>query len=433
MHPVHGPAVLGVDHHVLRDVHQTPRQVARVRGAQGGVRQALSRAVSGHEVLEQVQTVVQVVLDRQVLDQPAERITHQPAHPGDLRDVSHGRPRAGVDHHPQRVEGGDAPHDLIGDLLSGLLPAGQHAAFALVLGDDALGRVLVRPLDFLFGASDDRVLIRRDMRVIQTDAQTRARHELEAQRLDLVHKLGRPLLAVAVVAVHHDVRQLRLRHVVVVERHVGRQVVVEDDPPHGGGRHRSLDVHGELDALRATSQQASARARLCQHPLQFGLQFLPVEMLGRLIGVRLGRLDRLVFDLVCQFLGYREFDFALVQRVLVYQVLDQYALDLDDQARVKLDILLAIPARRFHLKHRQAHVDQRVQVNQASLVRAHDRLGALECLARGGLVGEFALLGHVVAPENDVVHRLGDREPVGGLEQVLRRQHQQSRLGLRVR
>ena len=81
-----GAAVLLADDHVLGDVHQTPGQVAPVRGAQRRVGQTLAGTVGRDEVLEHGQALDEVGLDR-ALDDLALRIGHQAAHAGELTDL----------------------------------------------------------------------------------------------------------------------------------------------------------------------------------------------------------------------------------------------------------------------------------------------------------------------------------------------------------
>jgi hypothetical protein len=50
--PVERAAVVLGDDHVLRDIHETARQVARVGGLQRGVRESLAGAVGRDEVLQ---------------------------------------------------------------------------------------------------------------------------------------------------------------------------------------------------------------------------------------------------------------------------------------------------------------------------------------------------------------------------------------------
>jgi hypothetical protein len=78
-----GAAIVLADDAVLRHVHQTPRQVARVRRLQRGVRQALAGTVGGVEVLQHGQAFLEVRDDRR-LDDLARRLGHQAAHPAQL-------------------------------------------------------------------------------------------------------------------------------------------------------------------------------------------------------------------------------------------------------------------------------------------------------------------------------------------------------------
>ena len=88
-----GAAVLFGDRDVLRHVHQAAREVAGVRRLEGGVGQALPRAVGRDEVLEHREALAEVRLDR-ALDDLADaarelllRLGHQAAHAGELPDL----------------------------------------------------------------------------------------------------------------------------------------------------------------------------------------------------------------------------------------------------------------------------------------------------------------------------------------------------------
>src|SRR5574340_766916 len=91
-------AVLGaaiiLDHNqILRDVDQTARQIARVRGLQRGVGEALAGAVRRDEVLQHVQAFTEVRRDRG-FDDGAVRLRHQAAHAGQLANLRSGAARA---------------------------------------------------------------------------------------------------------------------------------------------------------------------------------------------------------------------------------------------------------------------------------------------------------------------------------------------------
>src|SRR6185436_12276428 len=103
-------AILDVDDHVLRHVHEAPREIAGVRRLERRVREALPGAVRGHEVLEHGEAFLEVVDDRRLDDlaQTARdlllRLGHEAAHPGELADLLLRSARAGVGHHEDRIE-----------------------------------------------------------------------------------------------------------------------------------------------------------------------------------------------------------------------------------------------------------------------------------------------------------------------------------------
>src|SRR5205814_6116846 len=84
-------AVLDADDDVLRDVHQTSREVARVGRPDGGVGETLAATVRGDEVLEDGQAFAEVRADRQV-DDPALRVRDETTHATDLPHALLGTP-----------------------------------------------------------------------------------------------------------------------------------------------------------------------------------------------------------------------------------------------------------------------------------------------------------------------------------------------------
>jgi hypothetical protein len=151
---VDGAAVHLGDDDVLRHVDQTPRQVARVGGLQGGVRQALARAVGRDEVLEHRQAFTEVGVNRR-LDDLAGGLRHQAAHAGELANLLARAAGAGVRHHVDGVELAALALDrlhllehLLGDLLGDAVPDVDDLVLALAGGDDAR-RTLGLDLDHL--------------------------------------------------------------------------------------------------------------------------------------------------------------------------------------------------------------------------------------------------------------------------------------------
>ena len=128
------------DDHVLRDVDQTPGQVARVRRAQRRVGEALAGAVRRDEVLEHVQALDEVGLDRP-LDDLALRVGHQAAHARQLADLLEGATGTRVGHHVDRVQRVavlDVLDHRLGDHVGRLVPLVGDRQVALLLRDQAV-------------------------------------------------------------------------------------------------------------------------------------------------------------------------------------------------------------------------------------------------------------------------------------------------------
>ena len=117
-----GLAVVDADDHVLGDVDQAPGQVARVRGAQRGVGEALPGAVRRDEVLEHREALHEVGLDRP-LDDLALRIGHQASHAGQLANLLERAAGSRVGHHEDRVQLVEVALHRLPDLLGRAVPA----------------------------------------------------------------------------------------------------------------------------------------------------------------------------------------------------------------------------------------------------------------------------------------------------------------------
>ena len=141
-----GAAVLLAGDHVLGHVHQAPGQVARVGGAQGGVRQALAGAVGGDEVLQNGHAFAEVAPHRHV-DDPTRRVRHEAAHAAQLADLALVTSGARVGHHPHRAEAVQAVHHRRREVVGRLLPDLDDLLVALVVGDQAALELLVDLVD----------------------------------------------------------------------------------------------------------------------------------------------------------------------------------------------------------------------------------------------------------------------------------------------
>src|SRR4051794_19776567 len=240
-------AVLDPDDDVLRGVDQTPGQVTRVGRAQGGVREALTGAVGGDEVLEDRQPLGEVRLHR-TLENLALRIRHQASHTGELADLLERASGSRVGHHVDRVELIEVLDHLLADLVGRRVPLLDDRVVALFLGDQAHVVLVVDLRDLTLVAIEDLLLDRRDDGVVLGDRDAGLRREMETQLLERVqHRRG------GVGAVLDDQPLDDLVHVLlpqraVDERELGRVVLalfqvvaeraidalVEDDAPDRG-------------------------------------------------------------------------------------------------------------------------------------------------------------------------------------------------------
>ncbi len=238
-----GAAVGLANDHVLGDVDQTPRQVARVGGAQGGVCQSLSRAVRGDEVLEHRQALHEVGLDR-ALDDFTLRVGHQAAHPRQLADLLERATSTRVGHHEDGVEDVEVVDHRLGDLVGGGVPLLDDRLVTLLLGDQAVVVLTGDVADDLVELVEDFLLLRGDDDVVLGDRDAGLRGVLEAEVLERVEDQRDRGGA---VCLHEHVDQpcgVALLHGLVDEHVLGRvelvaqrlrqrplDAVVVDDPP----------------------------------------------------------------------------------------------------------------------------------------------------------------------------------------------------------
>ncbi len=255
-------AVEVADDHVLRDVDETPRQVARVRRAERRVREALAGAVGRDEVLEHRQALHEVGLDR-ALDDLALRVRHEAAHARELADLLERSARPGVGHHEDRVQLVERPLHRVCDGVGGLRPDRHDLLVALLVGDEA-ALVLLRDLpDPLLVLGEDLLLVRRDDDVVLRHRDAGLRREAEAEALDRVEDPRHRRRAVAVDELRDEAVRLALRQRavdVVVER--GRVDVLRAERlPQG-----AVDLRVEDDTARGREHELVAPAVLDRLP-----------------------------------------------------------------------------------------------------------------------------------------------------------------------
>ena len=235
------------DDRVLRDVDETAGEITRIRRLQRRVGETLAGAVGRVEVLENGQAFLEVRDDR-ALDDLARRLGHQAAHRRELLHLRRRAARAGMRHHVDRVDrlvaavlvlldGRDARHHLLGELVGALRPGVDDLVVLLALGDQAVVVLLLVFLGERAGLLDDARLRLRHDHVVLAERNARLERLAEAERHDAVAEDDRLLLtAIAVDGVDH-VGDFLLRHQLVddVEGHlvvVGQQLAEH----HAAGR-----------------------------------------------------------------------------------------------------------------------------------------------------------------------------------------------------
>ena len=178
-----GAAIFLADDHVLRNVDQTPREIARVGRTQRGVGQTLARAVRRDEVLENREAFFERSLDRN-LENPARRVGHQSAHAAELLDLRDRTARTRGRHHEDRVERVLRRLHRGRDFVGGLRPDVDRLVVLLVLRDEALLVETMQLVDFILRLADDVVLTLRHDDVADRNRRTRQRGVVEAELLD---------------------------------------------------------------------------------------------------------------------------------------------------------------------------------------------------------------------------------------------------------
>ena len=267
-HPSLGTAVDLANDHVLRHVHEPSGEVTGVGGAQCGVRQTLTRAVRGDEVLQHTQAFPEVRLDR-----PRDRFTlgvgHQTAHTGDLTHLVHVSARTGLHHLPDRVAGREVVLHRLGDFLRGVRPDLDEFLVELVLREQTTVEGCLLFVGLAFGFGQQFLLRRRGHDVLDGDGHPRTRGPPESEVLERIQHgrnfhlgptLGQPV---------HDPAEFALVHLLVDERLVRGHGLVEQRSAQRGVQHEGVP---HLPASRCEVAGVVRRCFAEQPQLHWSLQ-----------------------------------------------------------------------------------------------------------------------------------------------------------------
>ena len=190
-----------LDHHeILRHVDETTREVTRVCGLQSRIGQPLTSTVGRDEVLQNVQTFAEVRGNRR-FDDRAVRLRHQASHAGQLTDLRGGASGTRVGHHVDGVEGfltdllavtvdrglgRELLHHHLADLVRRAAPDVDDLVVAFALRDETRGVLRLDFFHFLFGRTDELLLLGGDGHVAHANRDARARREAVAVVLQAV-------------------------------------------------------------------------------------------------------------------------------------------------------------------------------------------------------------------------------------------------------
>ena len=261
---VDGAAVVFGDDDVLHHVHEAAGQVPGVRRFEGGVRETLTGAVGGGEVLEHREAFAEARGDRG-FDDFAGRLGHQAAHAGELTHLVGVASGARVGHHEDRVEaevglllaglgvGQDIRGNFLvhfrGHVLRGLRPDVDDLVVFFRTGDDTVAVLAFDVVHFGGGGVDDPLLGVGDQHVLHADTDAGTGRVFVPDGLDAVAEDDAGLDPGVAVGAVHQLGDVLLRQflVDVFELDAGGQAAPHEDAA-GGGVGDLAVFHAHLDA-----------------------------------------------------------------------------------------------------------------------------------------------------------------------------------------
>ena len=276
-------AILLGDDRVLRDIDEAAGQIAGIGGLQRRVGETLAGAVRRVEVFEDGQTLLEVRDDRGG-DDLARGLGHQPAHPGQLLDLRRRAARAGVRHHPHRVDRlagfdlADDLHHLLGDLVRARGPGVDFLVVLLALRDQPVLVLLLVLLDLLLHLGDETVLGLGDDQIVLAERDAGLARLLEPEAHQPVAEDHGLLLAAEAVDVIDQVADLLLAEHLVDQLEIDRRVARQDLRQQHAARRR-LDAPDDRAALLIDGAEARLDPGVQRHRLR-GERLLDLADIG---------------------------------------------------------------------------------------------------------------------------------------------------------
>ena len=236
---VRGAAILFLDDHVLRNVHELARHVAGIRRLERGVGQTFAGTVGGNEIFQHRQTFAEVGQNG-LLDDFAARLGHEAAQTGQLAHLLLVAARAGIHHQKdgvvfllamvlfQRLE-----HHA-GNQIRAVRPDVHDLVVTLAGGDDTLAVLLLDFADLLLRVLDLLIALLGHDHVVNADGHAGLRRLAETNFLELVQHDHGFFLAGKFVAFADQVADVGFLHRLVGEPHLNGPDFAEHHAAQGG-------------------------------------------------------------------------------------------------------------------------------------------------------------------------------------------------------
>ena len=252
-------AVDGAHDHVLRHIHETAGQVARIGGLERGIGQPLSGTVGRDEVLEHREPFTKVRSDGS-FDDLSRGLGHEAAHPGELTHLLGRTARPGVGHHVDGVEARDlsflavfVPFDLgpqplqhlVGHLLRCVGPDVDHFVVALSVGDQTFLVLLFDLLNLGLRRFDELFLVLRDLHVVNRHRDPSSRGVAVAQSAQPIGEKNGGLGTESAIALIDQLAEGLLVHYLVddLEGDLVRDDLLEEHPTRRRFDELAVDAH----------------------------------------------------------------------------------------------------------------------------------------------------------------------------------------------